>query len=176
MLAAFTGTTVASHWGVAFTAIEFGSEQILVFTADSARCSFVFLDEMLYPEEKIIVDDSRHPTGSFGSFVEIVPNIALVMKYPTDAILIELLTTGSTNTAIIEVSDNICSHFAGSITGENLTNDSSFIFINIEFPVFIYFVSKTGITAIGETFFCVKLHTSIDLLGQLNGIVLSHTF
>ena len=51
MLAAFTSTTVAGHRGVAHTTIEFGCEQILVFTADPAWCSLVLFYEMLHPEE-----------------------------------------------------------------------------------------------------------------------------
>lgn len=98
------------------------------------------------------------------------------MEYSTDAVLIEFLTTGGADAAIVEIPDNVCCYFTGSISVENLTDDSCLIFIDVELSILVNFVAKPWIATVRKTLFGIELHTTIDLLDKLNRIVLGRTF
>lgn len=57
------------------------------------------------------------------------------MEYAANTVLIEFLTPGSTDPSIIEISDNVCCYFTGSIAVENLTDDSCLVLVNIKLPI-----------------------------------------
>ena len=92
------------------------------------------------------------------------------------AVFVELASQRSCDLAAVQVADNIGNSFTGSIAMEDFADDLRLVLIHIKPTVGIHFLSQSGVAAVGQTLLCIDLHTAMDFLRKLHGIILRHAF
>ena len=90
------------------------------------------------------------------------------------AVFVELTSQRSCDLTAVQVADDIGNCFTGGVAMEDLANDLRFVLIHIKPPFGIHFISQSGVAAVGQTLLCIDLHTAMDFLRKLHGIILRH--
>lgn len=76
----------------------------------------------------------------------------------------------------VQVLDNICNGLAAGIPFKYLPDNFGFLLVHIVPAFRIHLIAQAGIAAIGQTLLGVDFHAAANLLGELRGVILGHTF
>ena len=174
--AGLAGATVAHHHFLAVSAEQLCGQQVFALAVSSGRRIFVLVHHRLHPVKQVIVQNARHSTGCFLSFVKIDADITLVAEQMTEAVGAEFLAEGGLDPAPFQISDDLRFRLAAGVALINLTDNGGFLLIHIEPPLGIDLEAQAGIAAVRQALFGIDGHTPMDLLRKLHGIIFRHTF
>ena len=93
---------LAAEVSTAVAAEQFGSQQIIVLGLVTGRGFSVLCQLLLNPIKQILGNDSGDSIGYEDVPVSVFPDVAAVAQHVLDAIVVQRLTTGISDTALIQ--------------------------------------------------------------------------
>ena len=93
---------LAAEISTAVAAEQFGSQQIIVLGLVTGRGFSVLCQLLLNPIKQILGNDSGDSIGYEDVPVSVFPDVAAVAQHVLDAIVVQRLTTGISDTALIQ--------------------------------------------------------------------------
>ena len=129
---------------------------------------------MLYPLKKLVLNDAGHTVRRFRILVDVIADVPLVPQKPVQAVLVKLLALGGLDLLCVEIFCDFSDRLSAGVHLENLPDNSSALWVNMEAAFLVHIVAKARIAPIAQTLFSVDVHAPPYLLGQLRRVVFGH--